>query len=108
MDLFALLYILASVMSILAGLPQIIQILRTKNVEGINLQTYDMWAVLQVASLPYTVQSGNALWFGVSVGWLTYYTAVIILIEHYRYPHYIRVVLHHVVTILRLLPVRTR
>ncbi len=107
MDLLALLYILASVTSILAGLPQIVQILRTKNVEGINLQTYDMWAVLQAAGLPYTVQSGNALWFGVSIGWLIYYVAVIILIEHYRYPHYISVILSHVASFLKLLPVHS-
>ena len=108
MNILALLYIIASIATVSAGLPQIIQIIRTKDVEGISLQTYDMWALFQTVSIPYTIESGNILWLCTSIGWLTYYVIVILLIEHYQYPHYIRAIVDRVVAVLRLVPVHTR
>lgn len=108
MNIFAIMYIFAASTSIIAGLPQILQIIRTKNVEGISLQTYDMWAALQVMSLPYTIQSGNVLWSSVSVGWLVYYVVVVFLIERYSYPRYMKYILNRIARLLRLVPVHIR
>ena len=108
MNIFAIMYVFASTTSILAGIPQIVQIIRSKNVEGISLQTYDMWALLQVMSLPYTVQSGNILWSGVSVAWLAYYLVVVFLIERYSYPRYTRYIVSHVARLLSFVPAHAR
>ncbi len=103
---FALLYGIAAVASIVACLPQIIQIIKTQNVEGISLQSYDMWLVLQIISMPYIYQSGDMLWFGANVLWGAYYFAMVLLIQHYRYPRFIRNIVKKVVAVLRLFPVK--
>ena len=108
MNTFAILYAASSLASIAACLPQIIQIIKTKNVEGISLQTYDMWLLLQIVGIPYTVQSGDPVWACAAVLWLVYYIVMVILIEHYRYPHYIRAVVDKVVAVLRFLPLRSQ
>lgn len=106
--IFALLYAISAVGFIAACLPQIIQIVRTKTVEGISLQSYDMWFVMQVISMPYIYQSGDMMWFGANVVWVAYYAAMITLIEHYRYPHYMRVIVDKLVQVLRFVPVSAR
>ena len=106
--IFALIYGIASVTSIIACIPQLLQILRTKNVEGISIQTYDMWFVMQLFAIPYTIQSGDLLWMAAGFMWAVYYLAVIVLIEHYRYPHYIRVIVAKLVGVLRVIPVHAK
>ncbi len=108
MTFFSLLYIIASVASIAAGLPQIIQILKTKNVEGISMQTYTMWFVLQAICLPYNFQSGDMMWFAICILWTAYYIVMIVLIKYYKYPRYIRSLVDTFVRIVRLVPVRVK
>lgn len=108
MNTFAILYAAASIASIVACLPQIVQILRTKNVEGISLETYDMWFIFQIMALPYAIQSGDVVWISAGLLWAVYYVTMVALIEHYRYPHYIRYVVDKVVSVLRLVPIHTR
>lgn len=106
--IFAILYAISAVGSVVACLPQIIQVLKTKTVEGISLQTYDMWFVMQAVSMPYIVQSGDSLWITANIVWIAYYLAMALLIQHYRYPHYISVVVGKLVSALRLVPVLVR
>lgn len=105
--LFAILYAISAFGFIVACMPQIVQVIKTKTVEGISLQTYDMWFVMQLISMPYIFQSGDVLWICANVIWIVYYLAMVLLIQHYRYPHYIRVAVQKLVGILRLVPVRT-
>lgn len=109
-QVFSTLYAISSVGFIVACLPQIIQILRTKTVEGISTQTYDMWLCLQIFAMPYTFESGNPLWIGANFMWLLYYSAMVVLIQHYRYPHYVRVIVDKLVRVLRFVavPMHTR
>lgn len=106
--IFAIIYAVASITSIIACIPQLTQILRTKNVEGISLQTYDMWFVMQLFAIPYTVQSGDMLWVVAGLLWASYYLTMIIMIEHYRYPHYIRAIATRFVSVLRVIPVHVK
>lgn len=106
--IFAIMYALASIAAIVGCIPQVTQILRTKNVEGISLQTYDMWFLMQIFGVPYTIQSGDPLWVAAGVSWAVYYLTVIILIEHYRYPHYISVIVARLVSVLRVIPVHAK
>ena len=106
--IFALIYGIASITSIIACIPQVIQILHTKNVEGISLQTYDMWFVMQLFAVPYMVQSGDILWVVAGLLWAVYYMTMIALIEHYRYPHYIRVIVARLVSVLRVVPIHAK
>ncbi|MBP6038080.1 MAG: PQ-loop repeat-containing protein [Candidatus Saccharimonas sp.] len=108
MNTFAILYALSAIASIVACLPQIVQILKKKNVEGISLQSYDMWFVLQLGVIPYTIQKGDALWITASVMWAVYYIVMILLIEHYRYPNYINTIANKVASTLRLVPVQSK
>lgn len=107
-QIFAILYTISTIGFIIAGLPQIIQVLRTKMVEGISLQTYDLWFVMQLVSTPYIAQSGDLLWQSANIMWIVYYGLMILLIEHYRYPHYVRVLVDKFVQVLRLIPVPAR
>lgn len=106
-QLVTLLYVGATLGFLVAGLPQIIQILKTKTVEGVSLQTYDLWFVLQISSTPYIIQSGNIMWMISNAVWLVYYFAMILLIQHYRYPQYIRVIVSRMVAVLRVVPHRS-
>jgi uncharacterized protein with PQ loop repeat len=106
--IFAFIYAAASITSIIACIPQLTQILRTKNVEGISLQTYDMWFIMQLFAIPYTIQSGDMLWVAAGILWATYYLTIILLIEHYHYPHYIRVIVARLVSVLRVIPVHAK
>ncbi len=101
---FAILYAISTIGFIVACLPQVIQVLKTKNVEGISLQTYDMWFIMQVMSMPYIYQSGDVLWIAANLVWSAYYLIMVILIQHYRYPRYIRAIVDKVVKLLRLVP----
>lgn len=108
MNFLATLYAIAALSSIAACTPQIIQILKTKNVEGISLQTYDLWFILQLTAIPYVVQSGNVLWATASILWAVYYAVMIVLIQYYRYPHYIRSTVGRLVAILRFVPIHVK
>jgi len=105
---FPLLYAISSFGFIIGCIPQIIHILKTKTVEGISLQTYDMWFAMQVISMPYIYQSADPLWIGANIVWLVYYAAMVVMIQHYRYPHYIRMLVSKFVHVLRILPVPAR
>lgn len=106
--IFAIIYGIASITSIVACVPQLTQILRTKNVEGISLQTYDMWFLMQLFAIPYTIQSGDLLWMAAGLLWAVYYLTIIVMIEHYRYPHYIRVIVAKLVSVLRVIPAHAK
>lgn len=108
MTTLALMYAIAGGASIIACIPQIVQILKTRNVEGISLQTYDMWFVLQIVCLPYVLSKGDWVLGSISVLWAVYYASIILLIEHYRYPNYIRFAVEKLVTVLRLIPVHSK
>ena len=98
------LYGISAIGFILAGIPQIVQILKTKTVEGISLQMYDMWLMLQIFAFPYVLQSRNVMWIISSALWIVYYAVMVALIKHYRYPRYVQNAVQHFVAILRLLP----
>lgn len=108
-QLFAIIYGISAVALVASGLPQIMQVLRTKDVEGISLETYDMWLVFQLLSMPYIIQSHDWLWIGANLLWAAYYAVMIILIEHYRYPHYVQVVVDSFARFVRILvPLRSK
>ena len=102
---FAIMYAVASVATIVGCLPQVIQVFKTKNVEGISLQTYELWLIFQLLSIPYIYQSGDIMWIAANLAWTAYYVLMIILIQVYRYPHYIRVAVSRFVKVLKLIPV---
>lgn len=106
--IFALLYAISTIGFMVACLPQVVQVLRTKTVEGISLQAYDMWFIMQVISMPYIYRSGDLLWLIANVVWVVYYGAMILLIAHYRYPRYVRVLVDKFVRFLRHMPVPGR
>lgn len=105
---FAILYAISTFGFIIACVPQLVQILKTKNVEGISLQTYDMWLIMQAISMPYIYQSADGLWIGANIMWIAYYAAMVVLIQHYRYPHYVRMLVGKFVQVLRFFPVPNR
>lgn len=104
-NFFSILYAASSIGFILACSPQLIHIIRSKTVEGLSLQTYDMWFALQVIAMPYIYQTGDAMWIVGNIFWCAYYLTMALLIQHYRYPHYIRVIVDKLVHVLRFVPV---
>ncbi len=103
-QIFAIIYGISAIALVASGLPQIIQVLKTKDVEGISLETYDMWLLFQILSMPYVLQSGNWLWVGANLLWAAYYAIMIVLIEHYRYPRYVQVMVDRFARLARLFP----
>ena len=107
-SVFSFLFAASTIGFIVACFPQIIHILRTKTVEGLSLQTYDMWFWFQVAAMPYIYQSGDTMWIAANIMWFVYYLAMVLLIQHYRSPHYIRVIVDRIVGTLKLMPVHSK
>ncbi|NCU38458.1 hypothetical protein EOL96_05395 [Candidatus Saccharibacteria bacterium] len=90
METLAATYLFANISQFIACAPQIILVVRTKNASSLNLRSYEMWFMLQLACLPYIFHLNNILFMIMGVAWALYYLLMAWLIIRYKYPHYLR------------------
>ncbi len=84
MNILALIYTIACIAQIIAGLPQINEIMRKRNSEELSLTTWSMWLLTQVFCFTYMVSTKNIVLMSMSALWLLYYGAMLGVIVYYR------------------------
>lgn len=84
MPLIHILYILGSIVAISAGVPQLRKLIATKQSDEFSLATWGLWAAMQSISLLYAIEVKDTLYAAMSVAWILFYLAIIVLILKYR------------------------
>jgi uncharacterized protein with PQ loop repeat len=108
MESLAVTYLIANIAQFAACAPQIIQVVRTKDANGLSMKSHEMWFILQLACLPYVFDSSDTIWIFVGCLWALYYALMVWLIARYRYPNYIRLWLQKLLQHRVLLLVRAK
>lgn len=80
-----MLYLLAATAAIGACVPQLKQLVKAKASDEFSLGTWMTWAMTQTVTLIYVISIGNMLMAMVNVVWVSFYTAMALLIIRYRY-----------------------
>lgn len=86
MKLIEIIYILSTLTAVVASLPQILQLLRTKASDELSISTWSLWLATQVITLSYMISTHNKLLIVVSSVWLVFYVVMLGLIFRYRQP----------------------
>jgi hypothetical protein len=83
MKIIALMYMLSGFVSICAGMPQLIKLVRTRRASDFHLPTWSMWLCCQIVTLVYAAMIHAGLIVAISVLWISFYAAMVILIIRY-------------------------
>jgi hypothetical protein len=83
MKIIALIYMLSGFISVCAGMPQLVKLVRTRRASDFHLPTWCMWLGCQIITLCYAVMIHAGLIVAVSVLWISFYAAVVGLIVRY-------------------------
>jgi len=78
------LYVLASIVSIAAGIPQLRKLLLTKRSDEFSIPTWSIWTATQAVSLLYSFYLGDIYFTTVCAIWLAFNGLMMILIFRYR------------------------
>jgi uncharacterized protein with PQ loop repeat len=77
-------YLIASLIAVIAMVPQIKQLLITKQSDELSLSTWSAWAGCQVVSLLYGFSIGAFAYIIVNFVWIAFYILMVALIIRYR------------------------
>lgn len=77
-------YIVAAIIALSAGIPQLRQLLITKASDELSLATWCTWFVTQCTTLIYVTVLGNVLMMAVNLAWVGFYAAMVGMIIYYR------------------------
>lgn len=80
-----ILYIIASIVSIGAGIPQLRKLLVTKRTDEFSIPTWSIWTSTQAVSLLYSLYLGDMYFTTVCAIWLGFDGLMMILILKYRH-----------------------
>ncbi len=81
-----ILYIIASIAGIAAGIPQLRKLISTKQSDEFSLVTWLTWAAVQCVSLLYAIEVKATLYVAICAVWIAFYLVMIGLILKYRRP----------------------
>lgn len=84
MKLIEILFTLSSTTALLASVPQVVQLWRTKASDELSFSTWSFWLGTQAVNLTYMIALGNHLLMFFSAAWLTFYIVMMVLIVRYR------------------------
>lgn len=82
-----ILYILASFIGVIAMVPQVKQLLITRQSDEFNLSTWMSWMACQGVATVYAVTIGAMAYVAVSTVWAMFYALMVILIIKYKRPN---------------------
>ena len=80
------LYIIAGIVSIGAGVPQLLKLIAVKDSSEFSFGTWLIWLCTQSVSAAYFVTLGDIFAIAVAVAWVAFYALMFALIVYYR-PH---------------------
>lgn len=81
-----ILYIIASIAGIAAGIPQLRKLITTKQSDEFSLTTWLTWGGVQCVSLLYALEVKATLYVAICAVWIVFYAIIIALIIKYRAP----------------------
>lgn len=77
-------YLVATFASVASGLPQIKQLLITKQSDELSLKTWISWTTCQCVALLYAISLGAIPYIIANVAWIIFYLYMVFLIIKYR------------------------
>lgn len=84
MNFIDLLYLITSMASLGASVPQVIQLFKEKRSDELSLSTWSMWFFCQITFLVYVSAHGETLMLVTNTIWLLFYAAMLWMIVYYR------------------------
>lgn len=85
MHIIEYLYTAGVIVSILATIPQLKQLVATKASDEFSLSTWTIWLSAQAMTLVYVISINNILMITANTLWVAFYGAMVYLIIHYRH-----------------------
>ena len=85
MDYIEVIYIVSSVIQLIAGLPQAFKIYRKKSAHDVSVTTWFAWGVTQLIALIYQAHREEWVMVCMSILWITVDVLVVWLALYYRY-----------------------
>lgn len=83
-DIIEILYLISASIAVLAMVPQIKQLVLTRQSDELSLSTWTTWGCCQVVSLLYALSLHATAYIIVNVAWITFYGVMVTLIIKYR------------------------
>lgn len=77
-------YLISSSIGILAMIPQLVRLIKTKQSDGLSLTTWGTWACCQMVSFAYAISINARAYIIVNLFWISFYWAMAFLIIKYR------------------------
>jgi len=77
-------YLISSSIGVLAMIPQIKQLVMTKQSDELSLGTWATWGCCQVMSFIYAISIHATAYIIVNVAWISFYITMVFLIIKYR------------------------
>lgn len=84
MNAIDILYLVTSLASLGASVPQVTQLFKEKRSDELSLSTWSMWFLCQITFLIYVTARGETLMFVTNIIWLAFYAAMLWMIVYYR------------------------
>jgi len=84
MNAIDILYLITSLASLGASVPQVTQLFKEKRSDELSLSTWSMWFLCQITFLIYVTAHGETLMLVTNTIWLVFYAAMLWMIVHYR------------------------
>lgn len=79
-----IIYLVSSVASVLAMVPQVKRLILTKQSDELSLGTWATWGCCQLVSLLYAISLNVRAYIIVNVAWISFYSLMVFLIVKYR------------------------
>lgn len=84
MAIIQILYIIAGIVSIGAGIPQLRKLIAMKDSDEFSFSSWSLWLCTQSISTLYFITLGDLLAIIVAAAWTTFYALMLGLIIYYR------------------------
>lgn len=84
MHIIEIIYIVSIFLAITAFVPQLVQLVKTKDAAGFETKSWLTWLATQLVTLVYVISIEAYLMAVVNVLWSGFYAAMVVLILHYQ------------------------
>ena len=85
MPIIESIYIISGLVALSACVPQLHQLMRSRDTTDFSLQTWGMWTVTHIVSLLYFISLNNTILIYMGTAWVFFYAAMTYLIVHCRH-----------------------
>ncbi len=77
-------YLIATLISLGACIPQIKQLIQTRRADEFNMTSWTTWFFTQIISLTYAISVGETMLILANIAWVSFYLTMVCLIFYYR------------------------